>query len=148
MANKDIRYPRRPLEVTTMESLKDQFIISDDVDEKRLKQFVERLLPFCKVTESGKVIIGKGKLTVSEKIGIVLVARYLANRLSPTILPEMGAEDLSDNLLVPRDQILARIKNLKDGKLVRSSSRGVYGVDPTRIGSFLKELERKRKESK
>jgi hypothetical protein len=131
-----------------MENLKEKFIVSEKIDEKRINEFVERLLPFCKVTEGGGVIIEKAELTTIEKIKIALTARFLANSLDSEISPEVNGEELSNSLMIPKDQVLARLKELKDEKFAFRVSKGVYKVNPFKIDDLLKSLENKYKAGK
>jgi hypothetical protein len=128
-----------------MENLKERFIISEKIDEKRIKEFVERLLPFCKVTKSGGIIIENPRLTTLEKVKVALIARFLANSLDSEISPEVNGEELSNSLMIPKNQVLARLKELKDEKFAFRVSKGVYRVNPFKIEDFLKELENKYK---
>jgi len=128
-----------------MEHLKEKFIVSEKIDEKRIREFIERLLPFCKVTKSGGVIIEKAELTTVEKIGIALAARFLANSLDSEISPEVNGEELSNSLMIPKDQVLARLKELRDEKFAFRVSKGVYKVNPFKIDDLLKSLENKYK---
>jgi len=126
-----------------MKNLKEKFIVSEKIDEKRINELVERLLPFCKVTEGGGVIIEKAELTTIEKIKIALTARFLANSLGSEISPEVNGEELSNSLMIPKDQVLARLKELKDEKFAFRVSKGVYKVNPFKIDDLLKSLENK-----
>jgi len=128
-----------------MENLKEKFIVSEKIDEKRIKEFVERLLFFCKVTKSGGVIIGKAELTTIEKIETALAARFLANSLDSEISSEVSGEELSNSLMIPKDQVLARLKELKDEKFALRVSKGMYKVNPFKIDDLLKSLENKYK---
>jgi len=128
-----------------MENLKEKFIVSEKIDEKRIKEFVERLLPFCKVTKSGGVIIGKTELATIEKIETALAARFLANSLDSEISSEVNGEELSNSLMIPKDQVLARLKELKDRKFAFRVSKGVYRVNPFKIDDLLTSLENKYK---
>ena len=131
-----------------MENLKEKFIVSEKIDEKRIKEFVKRLLPFCKVTKNGGIIIERADLTNIEKIKVSLVARFLANRLEPGIPPEVTGEELSNSLMIPKNQVLARLKELKDEKFAFRVGKGIYKVNLLRIENFLKSLESKYKVGK
>ncbi len=131
-----------------MKNLKEKFIVSEEIDEKRISEFVERLLPFCKVTKSGGIIIEKAGLTTIEKIKIALTARFLANHLDSEISSDVSGDELSSSLMIPKNQVLARLKELKDKKFALRVSKGVYRVNLFQIDDLLKDLENKYKESK
>jgi len=126
-----------------MEDLKAKFIISENIDEKRIEDFVIRLSQFCKVSKSGGIIIERAELTNIEKIKVSLVARYLANRLDSEISPEVNSEELSNSLMISKDQVLARLKEFRDEKFAFRVTKGIYKVNPLQIESFLSSLENK-----
>lgn len=126
-----------------MEDLKKRFIVDEKVDEKRIREFVERVLPFCRVTKNGGIILEKNKLTTAEKVKIALVARFLAHSLDDEIPAEVGVGELSNSLLIPKDQVTARLKELKDKGIAFRVGKGVYKVNLVRIDEILKNLENK-----
>jgi len=126
-----------------MENLKKRFIIEENLGEKKIEGYVERLLQFCKVTTNGEILITADKLTTLEKVKIALVARFLANKLDANISAEMTHEELSTLLEIPRNQIRARLKDVRATKFGFDSGNGLYKVKPLTIGKFLDELESK-----
>jgi hypothetical protein len=124
-----------------MATIKERFIVSDEIEQKILEKFIERLLAFCKVTESGRVIVERTDITNENKIRLAIVARYLASRIETQISPRITSKELSDYLLMPQNQVNSRLKELKDKKIINFVERGVYEADPTKIESFIKELE-------
>jgi len=128
-----------------MEELKKTFIVNEEIDESRIKEFVERSLAFCRVTKNGGVIISNNELSNIERIKISLVARFLANKLDSGISPEVNSEELSDFLMIAKDQVSARLKDLRDERFAGRASKGVYVVNPLMISEFLTTLENKYK---
>lgn len=124
-----------------MEELKKKFIVEDKLEEKKLSDFVEKILPFCKVSKSGEVVIDRSDIPNKEKIGLALVARFLANHFEKEIPSEVGVKDLRVSLSIPENQVAARLKELKDDKFAIAVKRGVYRVNPSQIERFLKDLE-------
>jgi len=124
-----------------MEDLKGKFIVSEEIDEKRIRELVERSLPFFRVSKSGEVIIDKSELSSLEKVKASLVARFLAHKLDSGISPEVNAEELSGYLMIPKNQVAARLKELGDEKFAFRVRRGIYSVNPSRIEDFLNDLE-------
>jgi len=131
-----------------MENLRDKFIVNEEINQKQILSFIERSLSFCRVTKTGGVIIDEGKLTNLEKIKLSLVARFLANKLDPSISAEVNSEELSGYLMISKDQVVARLKNLKDERFATRTGKGVYAVNPFRIGEFLASVENKYKAGK
>ena len=125
------------------EELKDRFIVDEKFDKKKVEKFVERLLPFCKVTKTGAILLERDDFTSTEKIKIALVARFLANSLDESISAEVNSEELSNNLMIPKNQVVARLKELKDERFAFRVSRGIYKVNPLKINDFLNNIESK-----
>jgi hypothetical protein len=126
-----------------MENLRKRFIVEENLEEKKITEYVERVLPFCKVTKNGAIWLGERPVTNLEKVKIALVARFLANRIEQSIPSEITANELSNSLEIPQDQIRARLKDVRDSKFAFSSENGKHKVRPSEIGKFLDELERK-----
>jgi hypothetical protein len=131
-----------------MEDLKKRFIVEENLEEKKVVGYIERLLPFCKVTKNGDILLGAKALTTLEKVKTALIARYLANHLEPTIPSEITPEELSNMLDIPRDQINARLKDVRDEKFAINFEGGKYRAKPFEIGRFLETLEKKYSENK
>ena len=126
-----------------LKSLKSEFIVSADVSKAKISEYIRRIMQFCKVAENGAVIIENEKLTNREKIIVSLIARFLANKIESGIPSDVSAEELSDYLLIPKNQILARLKEAVDEKLAIRVERGIYKINPTKIEKFLEILENK-----
>lgn len=131
-----------------MEDLKKKFIVEENLEEKKLVGYVERILPFCKISKSGGIILEMHEATALEKVKLALVARFLANHLEGSISPEVNPEELSRNLDIPKDQVYARLKELKDDRFAVTSDKGIYRVNTFEIGKFLDEIEGKYGSSK
>jgi hypothetical protein len=126
-----------------MTDIRDEFIVNDDYEKRRTNELIKRLLPFCKVSKKGKVILEDWNISAKEKVGIVLVSRYLASNIDSTISSSVTIAELSEYLLIPKNQVRARIKDLKNDKIVRTIERGIFQAEPTRIDKFLTKLENK-----
>jgi len=126
-----------------MEELKKKFIVEERLEERILSKYVERILPFCKISRDGGIIIENSRIITLEKIKLSLAARFLANYLENNIPAEISIAEISSSLSIPKDQVAARLKELKDTKFALSVSKGVYRVNPLQIGRFLNEMEGK-----
>ncbi|MCX8000383.1 MAG: hypothetical protein N3A69_15760 [Leptospiraceae bacterium] len=88
-------------------------------------------------------------MTTKDQVGLALVMRFLANSLERGIPIEVNAKELSHFLGIPKDQVVARLADLKDEKIAIRVDKGVYKANPAQIGRFLDNLENKYlKESK
>ena len=126
-----------------MEHLRKKFIVDEEIGARKIEEFVERMLPFCKVTKNGGIIIERTDFTGSDKIKIALTARFLANALDSDIPSEVSADELSSSLMIPKDQVQARAKEIVDSKFASRVSKGVYKVNPFKIDDLLASLEHK-----
>jgi hypothetical protein len=126
-----------------LEELKKKFIVEENLEGKKLEDFVKRILPFCKITKDGEVIIEIEKPTTTEKVKLALVAKKLASHLDSNISPETNFDTLSKSLDIPRDQVKARLKELTDEKFALRVDRGKYKANPLKIGKFLSDIEKK-----
>ncbi len=125
-----------------LEEMKKRFIVDENIEEKRVLEFIERILPFSKVTKNGQVLIHINKSTVVEQVKLALVAITLASRLDNKISCETDIKCLSSSLGIPV-QIKARLKELKDNRFALRVEKGKYKVNPLEIGSFIGEIEKK-----
>ncbi|MGD0204261.1 MAG: hypothetical protein ABSC20_10195 [Candidatus Bathyarchaeia archaeon] len=125
-----------------MEELKKKFIVNDNLEEETIKNYVERLLPFCKLSSNGNILVDKKISTSLKRMKTALVGRFLANRLEPSIPAEMSGEELSTILNIPKDQIYARVKDLKKERFVVILEKKKYRVQSHEIDKFLSELEK------
>jgi hypothetical protein len=126
-----------------LEELKKKFMVEENLEGKKLEDFVKRILPFCKITKDGEVIIEIEKPTTTEKVKLALVAKKLASHLDSNISPETNFDTLSKSLDIPRDQVKARLKELTDEKFALRVDRGKYKANPLKIGKFLSDIEKK-----
>jgi phage regulator Rha-like protein len=59
-----------------MEELKKKFIVEEKLDEKRATNYIERILPFCKMSRDGMAIIENKDLKTLQQVKLALVARF------------------------------------------------------------------------
>jgi hypothetical protein len=124
-----------------MEELKKKAIVEEKLDEKRVVNYIERILPFCKISKDGLVILEVKGMTSLQQVKLALVARFLANYLDNNIPPEISNRELSTSLNIPEDQISARLKDLREDKFATPVRKGVSQVNPLQIERFIVELE-------
>jgi hypothetical protein len=125
-----------------MEDIKKKFIVDENLEQKKIESYVNRLLPFCKITTKGAIQVEDKVSTALKRVKIALVGRFLANKLEPSIAAEMTAEELATCLSIPKDQIYARVKDLRKSNFLTKPDKNKYRVNPLVIGKFLDELEK------
>jgi hypothetical protein len=126
-----------------MEELRKKFIVEEQLDEKKLSEFIERTLRFGRVSLDGGIIIDKENMSTKDQIGLALVMRFLANRLEKVISAEVNVKDLAQYLGIPEDQVAARLADLKEDKIAIRIDKGVYKANSLQIKKFLDDLENK-----
>lgn len=126
-----------------MEELRKKFIIEERIEEKRMAEHIERSLKFGKVSRDGSVIIEKRGLAEKDKVGLVLVMRYLANYLEKEIPSEVTVKEVSKFLSIPEKEANARLADLTKEKIAVRVKRGIYKINLGRIEDFLTYLENK-----
>jgi hypothetical protein len=124
-----------------MEELKKKFIVEEKLDEKRVADYIERILPFCKISKDGMVIIETKGLKALHQVKLALVARFLASYLDKNISAGISNGELSNSLSIAEDQIAARMKELREDRFAISVKRGLHQVNPLQIERFILELE-------
>jgi hypothetical protein len=97
---------------------------------------------YCKFSSNGNILVDKKISTSLKRMKTALVGRFLANRLEPSIPAEMSGEELSTILNIPKDQIYARVKDLKKERFVVILEKKKYRVQSHEIDKFLSELEK------
>jgi len=128
-----------------MEELKKKFIVEEKLDEKRVANYIERILPYCKISKDGMVIVETKGLIALQQVKLALIARFLANYLDKNIPVGMSNGELSTSLSIPEDQIGARMAELRRDKLAIPVKRGLHQVNPLQIERLIVELESIRK---
>ncbi len=134
------------MKMDDLEELKNKWVIDEKAfDEKKIAQYVKRLMRYCKITKTGEVDLTElgDKFTLKDKIKLALVARFIASKLDESIKPFLSAREISNFFMVDKMQVSARLKEIRDEKLSIREKKGIYRVIPTKIEKILKELESK-----
>ena len=122
------------------EDLKKKFIVDETYERERLKNDVERLLRHCRITGQGRVIITSGKLTAKEKIGLVISARFIANKLQKSIPENVTAEEISKYTYIQKPAVSRRTAELVNEAFVFRPEPATYRANAARIDEFLDTL--------
>jgi len=129
-----------------LEELKNRWIISEkDPDERKLRQYVKRLMNYCEITKAGGVSLTKisENFSLKNKVRLTLVARFVANKLDNSIAENVSAEEISKFFLVDKKQVNARLKEIRDDKFALREEKGIYKLNPSKLDAFLNELDEK-----
>jgi len=124
----------------SIEELRNEFLVDDDLGEEKLASVIKRLLPICVVDKRGSVEIKRGGLSGRQLVKVVLAARLIAHVLDQAISDELNAEELAANTGLPKNQASARAKEAFDEKFADRTARGNYRARMRKIHEFLDEL--------
>src|SRR5882724_6285877 len=97
--------------MTSLEELRNQFIVGPEVIRNRIEELIKKALPFCVITENGTVHISVKGLGARNQIKLVLAAQYLAAELVTSVAGEVGIPDLVASTGLPVNQIRARMND-------------------------------------
>ena len=127
-----------------IKELRKRFIIDDaEYDTERIKEDIDRLIPYCKVSGAGRVLIRAKGITEKKKVGLVLVARYVGHRLDGKIGESVNLDEVSEFTGIKRDNVMAYLSELvREGSCTREKA-ALYRANPGQISEFLDGLEQK-----
>jgi hypothetical protein len=118
-----------------------KFLIDDEIATDRLSQFIQQLLPYCKVRKNGKVDVLADNLSGRDRVKLVLAARLVASKLEGSAVNgDLCADEISEYADLPKNQAAARAKECADERFAERSARGSYKARPDKLPAFLKEL--------
>ena len=121
-----------------VEELKKKFIVDEGTYEsERMKDDVDRLLKFCRVTSKGSVLITDARLTDKKKVALVIVARYIGNKLDKKIPEVVNGEEIAVYTKIDQLGVNARVKEVIDEGFASREGKGQYKTNPGRITDFL-----------
>lgn len=125
-----------------LEDLKIQFIVNgNEINKEILKKHVKTILDFCKLTSEGKVILRKTKLTQKNQIGIIIMARYLENKMNENIKETISPGELADLTSIARNNVRSLVGTLADERFVTRVEEGIYRFNPTQIELFFEKIK-------
>ena len=125
------------------EDLKNSFIVDENPDEKRIEGYVKRLLPYCKITKIGAVIFNCEEVKTLDRLKICLVARFIAHFIEPAISSEVHHDEFNSVLNIPKNQVRARLNDVRKEGFVDLLEEGKYRVRSYEINKFLDKLDEK-----
>ena len=120
----------------SIEELKKQFIVDDDVLKKRLESIGTKALEHCVVDKKGAVHFNNPKLTAKEKFQLTLAARAIASQMDSGLKAEVSVAELCANG-IPKEQVYARAADLINEKYATSPKKGYYAAVPHKVEAML-----------
>jgi hypothetical protein len=128
-----------------IEELKKQFIVDDDVLEKRLEAIGTKALEHCVLDKRGNVHFNNPKLNPREKLRLTLAARAIAAQMDSSMRSEVTIAELAATSGLPKDQVRARAAELVKDKFATSPKRGVYRAVPHKVEALIDSVEKSKK---
>ncbi len=127
-----------------MEDIKKIFIVDEkEFDNKNIEKFIRKIVDFIKVGKDGKTFIELDSLTNGDKIALIIVARFLANKLDKSIPQEVSLAEISDSLPLPKNTITARLSELTNKRIVKRIGAGKYIAVSYKIEEFVEKIDKK-----
>ena len=128
-----------------MENLRKSFIVDEkQYERERIPSQVRRVLRYCKVSKEGKVLLEKNSFTHRDNLKLILVARFLASKLDPSIKEEVSIDELLSSMgKNNRDSLITRMKEIVDAGIAKRPSQGLYSIIPYYVDSILDKLDTK-----
>lgn len=121
----------------TLEELKDQFIVADDVIRVRLEPIVAKALKHCVIDKTGQVHISDKQLSGKQQVMLTIAARAIASQLDPAMSATVTVSEIAKYTGLPENQVRARAQDLVSSKLAASPQRGVFRAVFHKVEAFL-----------
>lgn len=104
-----------------------KFFEEDKFSKKRLLELVDLLSNYVKVNpKTGEVFVIRKDLPDRVKVGLVIVARFVAHRLNESISPEINREEIADFTGIAENIVSARALELIKEGVISRPSRGTF----------------------
>ena len=127
-------------EMPSLEELKKQFIVDENVLKSRLEPVVGKALAHCRIDKDGRVEIRNTRLSGKEQVKLTLAARAIGSEMDPAISPEVSVLEISKFTGLPANQVRARGRDAIEEKFAQSPRSGVYRALPHKVEAFLDAL--------
>jgi len=124
----------------SLDDLRGQFVVEDDVRSEKLETLIRKALPHCVVRKNGSVEIKRSDLTGRQAVKLVLAARLLASKLYETVASDVTVEQIAEHTGLPKGQAAARAKECLDERFAERSVRGSYRARLLKVEEFLDSL--------
>lgn len=121
-----------------LEELKKSFIMDEgSFEEQELENFIEKINKICKIDKTGHVSFIRQNMTGKDKVKFILTARFLANRLENKIPKEVTKEEIEKMLKKPKEQIRARLSDLRRDGLIKDLEKNRHEIKPFYLHKIL-----------
>jgi hypothetical protein len=129
-----VRKVQNPMSI---EELKKQFIVDENVLKSRLEPVVAKALAHCRIDKDGRVEIRSTQLSGKDQVKLTLAARVIGAEMDPAISPEVSVAEITKSTGLPANQVRARGKDAIEDKFAQSPRSGIYRALPHKVEQFL-----------
>lgn len=126
----------------SLDELKRQFIVDDDVLKARLEPILSKALSYCRIDKNGQVHITDSRLSGKNQVKLALAARAIAALLDEGFSCDVTAAEIAKFTGLPANQVRARGNDAINDKFAQSPKAGVYRAIPHKIEGFLDEISK------
>ncbi len=126
------------MEKDELDDLRKDFIVDHkEYDEVNTKEMLKKVTKHAKVSKEGKVFLLSKDAIAEKRLKMILVARFLANKLHAEISPQVSVEELAEYASLEKKQTAARMAEIVKDNFAKRDSKGVFSVMPFQIERFL-----------
>src|SRR5271170_6083430 len=95
----------REAKMQSIEELKKQFIVGENLLKSRLEPLVGKALAHCRIDKDGRVEVRNTKLSGREQVKLTLAARAIGSEMDSAISPEVSVLEISKFTGLPANQV-------------------------------------------
>jgi hypothetical protein len=125
------------------ENLKNSFFVDENPDDKKVEEYTKKIMPYCRPNKQGAPVFSNQDIKSLDRIKAFLVVRYIANHWETSIPREIVLDEFVNLLDIPKTQVIARLKDIRDEKFADVTDSGSYRAKPNKIPEFLDRLDAK-----
>jgi len=124
-----------------LEELRKRFIVDEsEYDKQFLERHLEMTLNYAVITSDGKVIIKSEDIIEKDKVGLIILTRFLGNKLNNEIKETITNNEISEYSRIDEKNVNAYLTKLTKSRDVLRVSKGIYKMNPSKINEFLSSL--------
>jgi len=112
-----------------LDELRKKFIVKEEDHKKILENVLRKIIKYAYITEKGTVGLKISSLNQTERIILVLLARYIGGLLQESIPKEVTINEIMEYTSIDKKVIAARVNELVKRGYVKRLARGKYIVN-------------------
>lgn len=125
-----------------IEELRKRFFVGEtEYNQQLLEKHLEKILEYAVITSDGKVLLKNKDIIDKDKVGVIILARYIGNKLDDSVDEIVTINEISEYSKIDRQVVRARLSTLVEERIILRDDRGKYIMNPINIDKFLLKLE-------